>query len=342
MSHELEQFSDGTTAFAAGHNVDAWHRLGTVLPDGLTAEQVMTHAKLGGWDVAKQPVSTTLVDEHGVSTIEVAGKFITVRINPATRRREIIGGQEHNGIVGETYQPFQNERLTEYLQALTDESGATFDTAGSMRGGADVFVTMKLPTSMMIGGVDAVDMNIAVLNNHTGDRAITGLLTPVRVVCANTQRAALANAAGTFKIRHTAKAGNRVREAREALGLTFRFVEQFEQAAERMINEAMALDDFEKVCAEIWEPARDAKQGRSRTIAANRETELRKLLLSGGNNEQIRGTRWAGYQAITEYLDHAAPVHGKTTSEKATNRALRSISGSVSDTKTRAFALLSA
>jgi len=58
-------------------------------------------------------------------------------------------------------------------------------------------------------------------------------------------------------------------------------------------------------------------------------------------NAAIRGTRWAGYQAVTEYLDHAAPVNGKTASDKAINRALRSIDGAAVDLKEKAFALLS-
>jgi hypothetical protein len=104
---------------------------------------------------------------------------------------------------------------------MTDESGAAFlETAGSMRGGADVFVTMKLPTTMLVGGVDELDVNIAILNNHIGTRAITGLITPTRIVCANTQRAALANARSSFKIRHTERAADRVHQAREQLGLT--------------------------------------------------------------------------------------------------------------------------
>jgi hypothetical protein len=34
MADELEQHADGSTAFVAGHQQDAWHRLGTVLPPG--------------------------------------------------------------------------------------------------------------------------------------------------------------------------------------------------------------------------------------------------------------------------------------------------------------------
>ena len=54
MSHELEQYNDGSTAFVSGNNIDAWHRLGTVLPAGLTVADVMTYARLGGWDVRKR------------------------------------------------------------------------------------------------------------------------------------------------------------------------------------------------------------------------------------------------------------------------------------------------
>ena len=74
--------------------------------------------------------------------------------------------------------------------------------------------------------------------------------------------------------------------------------------------------------------------------AANRSDALTRLFVDADTNANIRGTRWAGYQAVTEYLDHAAPVHGKSTADKAVNRALRSIDGAVVETKEKAFALL--
>lgn len=340
MSHELEQFTNGRTAFVAGGNQDPWHRLGTVLPGGLTAEQVMTEGHLGGWSVRKQPIYTTLMDADGVTQTEVAGKYVMVRTHPFTGAEEIIGKDEAPGVVGESYTPYQNESLTEYLQTLTDESGAMFDTAGSMRGGADVFVTMKMPKGMLIGGVDPVDLNIAILNNHTGNRAITGLVTPVRIVCANTQAAALNNAKASFKIRHTTNAGARVEEARQALGLTWAYMAEFEAEAERMINESMTIDAFKKVCDEIWTPIDAEVTGRSKTIADNRKGELDKLFLYAPTNESIRYTRWAAYQTVTEYLDHVAPVNGKTAAAKAINRAVRSVDGNVVDVKQKAFALL--
>jgi hypothetical protein len=47
------------------------------------------------------------------------------------------------------------------------------------------------------------------------------------------------------------------------------------------------------------------------------------LFLAPDTNAAIRGTHWAGYQAITEHLDHAAPVHGTPAGDKAVNRDLR-------------------
>ncbi len=90
MSHDLEQHPDGSTAFVAGHRLDAWHCLGTVLPDGLTAADVMTYAHLGGWDVRKHGIQTTLLDEDGVTTVPVDGKYVTVRTNPVTGLEEVI------------------------------------------------------------------------------------------------------------------------------------------------------------------------------------------------------------------------------------------------------------
>jgi hypothetical protein len=86
MSHELEQFRDGSTAFVAGHNQDTWHQLGTVLPVGLTAEDVMTYAHLGGWNVRKREIDTTLLGPDGVTTTRIDGKYVRHQANQSEQR----------------------------------------------------------------------------------------------------------------------------------------------------------------------------------------------------------------------------------------------------------------
>jgi phage/plasmid-like protein (TIGR03299 family) len=339
--HELEQFEDGRTGFVSGNNIDAWHRLGTKVPDGLSPDDVMKFAMLGDWNVRKNDLYTPIMSGSGVTMTKVLGKYVTIRRNPATGLDEVIGAAAEvpGGVVGEDYKAFQNEALVATLQAIASESGANMETAGTMRGGGDVFVTMKLPKTMLVGGVDQLGLYIALLNNHTGSAAIRALITAVRIVCANTQAAALREARSSFKIRHTEGASDRVNEIREGLELTFAYVEAFEAEAEKMINEQIAMDAFRKVCDEIFKVEEDDEGGRSRP-AENRATALDKLFLAGENNTAIRGTRWGAYQAVTEYLDHASPVSGKTPQEKSYNRAVRSVDGAVVGLKERAFALL--
>jgi hypothetical protein len=58
MAHMLEEWADGSASFLSARQ-HAWHRLGEVLPAEFTAAQAMSHAKLGGWNVRKQPLQTT-------------------------------------------------------------------------------------------------------------------------------------------------------------------------------------------------------------------------------------------------------------------------------------------
>ena len=64
MAHEIETFDDGTAAFFTARQ-DAWHRLGVTTRDCLTAEHVMTTARLGGWNVRTVPLTATDLTADG-------------------------------------------------------------------------------------------------------------------------------------------------------------------------------------------------------------------------------------------------------------------------------------
>lgn len=330
MSHDLEILSRGASFVSAREH--AWHRLGTVLASEFDAAQAMEHAALGGWNVRKEPLQAVVIGADGVDTIPVPGKFATVRTHPETGRPEALG------VVGDQYQVIQNEEHCGLLDALVDESGAHFETAGSLRGGRSVFLTMKLPQTMQVGGIDAVDTYIAALNSHDGTSAFRLLVTPVRIVCANTQAAAIKRARSTFSIQHSSGARGRIDEARKALGLTFRYVEAFQAEAERMINETMAEAEFVALTRTLF-PVTDNATARIKGNAAKRELDLVQLFTGSDTNAAIRGTRWAAYQAVTEWTDHYAPA--PKGSDAATVRAERVVAGGpVTELKNRAFDLL--
>jgi phage/plasmid-like protein (TIGR03299 family) len=327
MAHELETLANGQTAFVTARQ-SAWHRLGTVTSDCLTAEDAIAKALLGGWKVRKIVLQGVETTPDGVNIIECPDKVMTVRTNIVT------GVTEYLGVVGTDYATVQNEEAAEVLNRLVDESGAHFETAGSLRGGRMVFLTMKLPTAMRIAGVDDMELYLCATTSHDGTSALRVDATPIRVVCANTQRAAIANSKGSYTFRHTSNVRQQIAQAREAMGLMWRYLDGFQTEAERMLNEALTMGEFEKVVAELWPVADDASE-QTKKNAKKRGTTLRYLIRDSDTQQAIKGTRWAGFQAITEYIDHYAPA------KDAELRANRAVTGPIAELKTRAFELLS-
>lgn len=337
MAHEIETAADGRAAFFAARK-SAWHALGTTTVEAQTAEAALELAYLSGWNVHKAPLTATSTDSDGNKLhLPVNGKYATVRTNPFNGQREPLG------VVGKVYQPIQNEEHTELLNQLVDQSGAHFETAGSLRGGREVFVTMKLPEHMLVGDVDRVDLYIAAMNSHDGSAPFRFVVTPIRVVCANTQRAALNKAVSTFSIRHTRSAKSNIEAARQALSLAFKFQDQFQLAAEQMIQQTMAEDHFRNYIDKLFPaPAKDATTRVHDTYREKRNT-LDFLFTEANTNAPIRGTRWAGYQAVTEYIDHYAPTQrNQWADNENTARALSSLGKNSVNLKHQAFALANA
>ncbi|MGW1193667.1 DUF932 domain-containing protein [Streptomyces sp. NPDC002559] len=331
MAHQVEKFDDGTAAFVSA-NESAWHKLGTVTKGAMTAEEAMRLAYLSGWNVRLLPLTATELTADGATPVEVAEHFATARTHPKTGRTQTLG------VVGSDYHAVQNEEHAEFLNLLADESGAHFETAGSLKNGRQVFLTMKMPKSLTIGQSDDVDLYIAAFNSHDGSSAFRVVTTPVRVVCANTVRAAIQGARSSFVVRHTAGAKARIAQARSALGLTFRYAEEFEKAAQRMIEAEMTLSELKSVVDELW-PVEDNAHPRTKTNQRQRWGAISNLFEHADTQAGIRGTRWAGYNALTEYANHVAPALGRTADDKAAARAERIISGTANKLMEKAFAL---
>ena len=298
MAHHIE--THGQNAAALFARQDPWHRLGTtVAGEAFTAQDAMTLGRLGGWDVRKVPVSATEIREDGVTTMEVPGAYATVRTNPFTSQSEPLA------VVGAGYHPLQNEEHAEFLNHLADASGAIFDTAGSLRGGRQVFVTMRLPQHLTIGGTSAFRL----------------LVTPVRVVCANTQHAALRDHVSSWAIRHTRNAKHAVQAARDTLGLTFAYVEAFEAEAEQLINTTVTDAQFFALIGSLFGSPDPDAPARTLNAARRREASLSHLWHDAATQSGIAGTAWAAYQSVVEYVDHYAPVRDKSNAAHA--RAVR-------------------
>ena len=332
MAHELYMSADGTAAAAYGQE-PAWHRLGVEMPTEMSVEDALRYSRLADWNVRKTPLYT--LDVHPVTGEEtylpVPERFGMVHDNPFTREAEAFPAA-----VGSYYEAFQNEVKFEVLQNLVSENDLRISAAGALRGGTQTFLSMRVPDTMQVGGQDPVDLFVTALNSHDGSTPFTLLVSPVRVVCANTQAAALGSHRGIYKIRHTKSGKIKIEEARRALDLSFAYMDEFEAEAERMISESLTTDEFHKIITREFGPAQDA----SPRIVANAEARIDEwmhLWSASPTNADIRGTRWAGYQVFTEWHDHYAKVNGGGNEDYT--RALRSIGEPVMSAKERAFDL---
>ncbi|WP_071288318.1 DUF932 domain-containing protein [Mycolicibacterium llatzerense] len=346
MSHQLDSTNDVVSY--ADSRTDAWHRLGTPVGHSMTAREALTVAHLVGWNVRKMALSIPrqpVLTELGVTTpapIPVPDMFATVRDNPI-----VPGRIDYLGVVGTKYEPVQNEASCTLLDAITDQSGAHYETAGALRDGRDTFITMKLPKTMTLHGrngqTDRTDFYLAALNSHDGSAAFRVIVTPVRIVCANTQKAALAAARSSYAIRHTTGARAAITQARHALGLTWRYLEAFEAEAAALYAQDMHVDEMREFATTLVKADDPAASRTARTRRQQQANHIVKLFVSSPTVANVAGTRWAAYNAVSEYLDHHQPVRGaRNHGDAVTARAIRAVTaGSAADTlKLQAFRLL--
>jgi phage/plasmid-like protein (TIGR03299 family) len=293
MNHQLETHRDQAAFYSAVE--DAWHRLGTVTREAQDAEQALKIAHLD-WPVRKVPLFTG-------SGLEVPGRYATVRTNPFTGEDDVLG------VVGERYEVVQNMDNCRFLDAVAGESGSVFETAGSLHRGRKIFVSMKAPKTMRIGGHDNVDFYLLATNTHDGSAPVRLTATPIRVVCANTERQAILSALSTYTIKHSGDINAKVDEAQEAMNVMWDFSDEFEGWANHLYQQEFdyaAFNDF--VENEVFPEPKGEESDLVRDRRMARQGSLVHLWKDSHTMEGIRGTKWGAYNAITEWFDWRLPA----------------------------------
>ncbi|MDM2164696.1 DUF932 domain-containing protein [Mycobacteroides abscessus] len=318
-----------TALTADRHN--AFAQIGTDVSGCSTALDALKAAGMTGWNVHKVPLT------FGAGQ-EVPDRFAVVRDLPNTDRLGYLGQ------VGKVYKPFQNEATAEVLDYVRDQGGLGLGHAGMLDGGAKTFLTMPMPKSLVIEGMggaqDRTDWNLVAFNSHDGSTALRFAVTGIRVWCANQNGAVIAGAPSFFTIRHTKHARFAMNEIRTGLKIAYRYADAFEQEAAALYAAQMAVDEAERFVKELFE----VEKASTREKAANlqvKANEVMRLFEKSESIAPIAGTRWAAYNAATEWADHKQVIKGRFGI--ADKRAARTLTNkATSDFKARAFALLAA
>lgn len=322
MTANIKQ-TDGQ-AFAAYAREGAWHRLGQVMPDSqMTAEGALDLAHLSGWNVEKEPLTTA-------SGLAVPARYGTVMTDPVNGERRVLGD------VGSRYTVFQNEEHADFLNVLVDEAGAHFETAGALGRGEKVFVSLRMPESIKVGGEDSVDIYIGALNAHDASMPFTVVTTPIRWECQNMINFSLRRASNRFTVRHSgAGLQGQAAEARRVLDLVYEYNEAFEEAAQRLVDATMTEIQFEEIIARTYGPKADSGLA-AQSRAEARVGQMVTLFSEAGTNDAIRNTAWAGFNAVTEYYDWFSDTRSEDPEKQ---RAVKSLEGTWA---TEAYGLMDA
>jgi len=294
MAHELE--SDKSFA---SFREPAWHGLGTVFNEEVSTKKMLELANLQDWNVRLEEVEVP----EGFSSDKTYN--YVARTNPFDKSQTDI-----LGVVGERYRILQNEELFDFGDALLD-GGGRWETAGSIKGGRQVFGSLALERETVLdptGVSDKVNTYLLVNTSHDGSIAIQASVTPVRVVCANTLNLALGSGIGrnrnikqSFKIRHTQTASGKIQAAREALGLANVYMDEFDKLAQEMIQQTVTNDQFMKMVELAYPVPEENKKGAMAKY--QNKIDLIEYIYTGPYNDTIAGTAWGALNALTERLD---------------------------------------
>lgn len=329
MAHEFE-----TGAFS---RQAAWHGHGTVVDGVMTTQEAFVKSGLdwpGGVEKRALWVGAEHVDENAVpaSMLRTIAAPLSGEEVPEHSGREcwevlpepILVPDKHAvirvmdnavlGVVGDQYQVVQNVKMFNFLDALTtgEGSAARWESAGSLRGGRQVWALLNLPDSeITVGRGDKLLPYLLVTNAHDGSAACRVIPTTVRVVCMNTLQAAVA---GTFKdltvtIRHSGDISSKIADAQMMLARAGEMFEALGRLANQMDSMRVTKDTYAQIVEDLFPTPEDDAAPATKTRVENQ-----RALLSQAVREEVKllpspdMTAWTLLNGVTRFVDHSQRV----------------------------------
>jgi phage/plasmid-like protein (TIGR03299 family) len=218
------------------------------------------------------------------------------------------------GVVGKDYEVVQNVNAFEFFDSIVGGGdGILYETCGALGQGERIFITAKLPDYIRVGRDDLIEQYLFLTTSHDGYGSITAAFTPVRVVCQNTLNAAMRHHSNGIKIRHTASANERLKQAHQLLGITNQLANELEEvfnhwskiritdsAVKQLIQIAMAPNK------EVLQSLQSGKQDELSTTYNNMVSSVMEYTLTNPTQQEVttKGTLFGAYNAVTGYFQN--------------------------------------
>jgi len=290
----------------------AWHGLGKIVEEYPTSEQAIKFAGLD-YEVEKSPLFTKgsgiVQVADGIviqdTDIQIPDYFATMR----TDNNTVLG------VVGKDYHIVQNRDAFSFFDAIVGGGdGILYETAGALGNGERIFITAKLPDYIRVGsGDDVTEKYIFLTTSHDGSGSITAAFTPIRIVCQNTLNASLRNMSNVVRIKHTAGATERLKDAHKVMGMANTMTKNlegiFNQWAKVKINDTEVKKLIQMALAPNKETLDHIKKGaedKLSTVFKNTVDDAFAYAMMSDTQqmETTKGTLYGAYNAVTGYYQN--------------------------------------
>jgi phage/plasmid-like protein (TIGR03299 family) len=290
-----------------GHQIEAndamvsvevpWHGLGVRLPKKATADEL--RKLVFPWMAVEAKIRM-----DGGEIIET--------------HRAVVRSDDHTllSVMPKTYEVVQYQDALALLESAAKAGEAVYESAGTLAGGKRAWALTSIPSMTFDVAGSEMKPYLMMSTAHDGSRAVRCLFTPVYVVCANTETAAL-NMAGVatgkrqvgkavhnpnvITIAHTANANERVKGAAYVMAQARQYFGVFNEVALKLVAKKMSDPEFDKFILAV-EPVIEARPN-----AGRRMRESITYLYKEGKHRAALcapNTAWCAYNAVTEYIDH--------------------------------------
>lgn len=267
-----------------------WHGLGTRVEEAPTSKDALALAGLD-WTVEGKPI------------YDADGKQIHgYKANTRSSDGSVLG------VVGHKYTIVQNADAFTFTDSLIGE-GMTYETAGSLRGGRQIWLLGKMPERYILG--DKFEPYVCFTNTHDGSGAVKVCMTPIRVVCNNTLNMALSQAKRTWSTRHIGTISDRLEEARKTLELADVYLQGLAEEAEKLADAKMSDAEIEHALNAMIALPEDATD-RQKAQADKIKSEIVMCMFSP-DLLKFLNTKWGFVNAVSDYVGHAEPLRKTQT-----------------------------
>ena len=268
--------------------IASWSGIGTTINEK-TVDAALEKAKLN-YTVEKETL--WLADKTKIEDM-VANTYLDEK------------GHKHIlGVVGEKYEVVQNREGFAFVDYISD--GLKFVKGGMTHTGM-VYLIAELPSVDILG--DKFNPYVIFRNSFNGKYQLSAAITPLRVVCQNQFNFAFKHTANTINIRHSARVGERMEEAKEVLRGVANYMGHLNEVAKQFSGIKLSKSETELAVNMLF-PTPDNADDLKKVVIAQQKKAFAKML-DADDNQNHKGNAWGLVNAYTDYITHTSIRKGR-------------------------------